>query len=68
MVLSFRRPLTPCGINYTYGVDGRLLDRSNNILGERIALIAAPVGFRGLCIEAWNMRLFALIATASGPM
>jgi len=22
VVLSFRRPLTPCGINYMYGVDG----------------------------------------------
>jgi hypothetical protein len=25
VVLSFRRPLTPCGINYTYDVDGSIV-------------------------------------------
>jgi len=56
VVLSFRRPYRLAATNYKYGVDGRLLDRSNKIPGERIAPIAAPEDFRGLCIEAWNMR------------
>ena len=56
VVLSFWRLYRLAATNHKYGVDGRLLDRSNKIQGERIALIAAPEHFRGLRIEAWKMR------------
>ena len=53
--------------NYKYGADGRLLDRSNKIPGERIALIAVPENFRGLCIESRNIGSRESTKTRSGP-